>query len=542
MGIFINFTLAPSRISPSGWEKTYEDALKIADKCNLMDKIITERNGVKYAFSRKTAERDVFGKGLGICVVGTTESGYDMEDFSLYRSLDYYWKAIGDKEDNGADILFYDALHGEPEDAAIPCPSPVRNLWGGKTQGSPGHIPLLAIACLFADRFPDAVTVSGDITAGQCNTAVRLVRETLGLDIQPPVRCRPNALVKRIQAADMTETLKLEVFFRLYLGSLTNEIGEILEQEFGEDAVYGYFRDKIAKDAAHGYGMLSDIRDYLLLGLEFSGLLRLMVSDEQGCKMSLEDALTKLFSYNIHVPMDKKNCETPLPSTAESGDSEGVSSIEGMLGGALFMLLAGRNQNIPVYVPLDKIRASCHPLDENADAIIDRILKEREPDERQENAYGMNEDSAISKLARAAEEEEAGEKYDMEDLPDLRVYAPGDTFEPKFEESLVKCLRHVQTFDGDGSIFAKFSAMDREGRETWFLRQSRYLLLPETTWDHIFSHIMEDGYIHRYVQLFLVDCSKKSGNDVMSPLLCSPELVDLLWEKALAAEKDDVQP
>lgn len=90
MGIFLNFTLAPTRISPSEWEQTYEDALKIADKCDLLDKIIAERNGVRYAFSRKTTERIVYDKGLGFAAYGTLTSGYNMEDFALFRSLDFY--------------------------------------------------------------------------------------------------------------------------------------------------------------------------------------------------------------------------------------------------------------------------------------------------------------------------------------------------------------------------------------------------------------------------------------------------------------------
>ena len=256
MGIFLNFSLAPTRISSSDWEKTYENALIIADKCGLLDKIISERNGVDYAFARKTAERIVYGKGAGICTYGTMDSGYNMEDFALFRSLDYYQKELGEgdgAEDNGDDILFCGWYTGESDDSLIPIPNQAGDIWGGKTQGEPGHIPLLAIACLFADRFPDAVTVGGDITAGQCNAAVRLVRECLGIDIQPPVRCRSDALSKRIHAAAMPEQMQLRAFFKLYLGSLTEKVGEVLREVFGEDALYRYFRAEFVKNQKEGY-------------------------------------------------------------------------------------------------------------------------------------------------------------------------------------------------------------------------------------------------------------------------------------------------
>lgn len=250
MGIFLNFTLAPTRISPTDWEQTYESALKIADKCNLLDKIIEERNGVKYAFSRKTAERIVYDKGLGFVAYGTLTSGYNMEDFAIFRSLDLYRKELSEPEepDNGADVLFKDWYCDDAGDFKIPRPNHAENIWGGKTQGDPAHMVLLAIACLFADCFPEAVTVSGDITAGQCNAAVRLVRECLGIDIQPPVRCRPDALAQRVHSASVPEQKQLDAFFSLYLGSLTGKVGDVLREVFGEEALYQYFRKAMRKN------------------------------------------------------------------------------------------------------------------------------------------------------------------------------------------------------------------------------------------------------------------------------------------------------
>ena len=151
--------------------------------------------------------------------------------------------------------------------------------------------------------------------------------------------------------------------------------------------------------------------------------------------MALEPVISDLFSYNIHVPMEEKNCDSPVPSTAENGDSESVSSIYGLLGGAFLTMFAGRNKNLPVYIPLEEIRAACREIDGNSDELIDRLLREQVPDERQEKVYG--------------------------------------------------------------------------------------------------EHIMEDGYIRQYFLLFLVDCSQKSGSGLLEPLMSSPKLVDILWEKAL---------
>lgn len=539
MGIFLNFTLAPTRISPSEWEQTYEDALKIADKCDLLDKIIAERNGVRYAFSRKTTERIVYDKGLGFAAYGTLTSGYNMEDFALFRSLDFYQNELNKPEDpdNGVDILLENWYSDDVGDFKIPRPNHAENIWGGKTQGDPAHMVLLAIACLFADRFPKAVTVSGDITAGQCNAAVRLVRECLGIDIQPPVRCRPDALSQRIRSAGIPEQHQLDAFFSLYLGSLTGEVGEILSEAFGEEMLYQHFRNKMAKNHEKGYRIDSEIKDYLLLHLDFANLLRMMVSDEEGCQMTLDAALTMLFSYNIHVPRDKKECDTPLPSISENGDSEAVGSVYGLLGRAFFSMIAGRNKNLPVYVPLSNIRAACRPLDKDSDALIDRLLQGQEPDERQEQVYGNGEDSIMNqmrnRIAGDIEREEENSKYDISRLSDCLSFQPGMTIEPSYERNLVGCLRQVREFDANGEGFGRFCGMDREEREKWFMRQNCYALLRETVWNHIFEHIMENGYIHRYFLIFLIDCSYQRSGEVFQALMCNPELTDILWEKSL---------
>lgn len=135
-------------------------------------------------------------------------SGFDMEEFYLFRRKPRCRDT--DKPDNGADILFADWY---PEDLDLPVPTGTQEIWGSKTQGRPGHIPLLAVACLFADRFPEDVTISGDITAGQCWAAVRLANQSLEHPIQTPVTCRAEALAQRLRRLNVPVTKQLAAFF-----------------------------------------------------------------------------------------------------------------------------------------------------------------------------------------------------------------------------------------------------------------------------------------------------------------------------------------
>lgn len=539
MGIFLSFRVAPRRISPAQWEDVYQEALQIVDHCDLMDRIFTERNGSQFVFARKTAERELWDRGLGILVCGTMASGCNMEYFDLFRNLEHNIRSEPE-EDNGADILL-DGLFTEwdSKDPDIPQPSGIYELWGNKTQGKPGHIPLLAIACLFADRFPEAVKVGGDVTAGQCRAAVRLANQCLTRPIQMPVTCRAEALARRLRAVGIPPIKQAETFFHLYLGTLTSEVGTILRGVFSPEVLYQYFRNELIQYKPEDRNFQTALRDYLMLGLEFSDLLNMLVNDPEGSCLSLERTLKEILSRRVHVPFSEKNCIDPMGELdiAVGGDSEAPHEIDALFGRLVFSMAAGRNQNLPAYVPLDAIREASRLLDPGADTLIDRLLAEQPTDERQEKVYGNGSGSLINMFSEKANELQAEHEqqrgYDVGDVEDLFCYHPGCTVYPPLMKELLACFRKVQGFDVEQD-YQDFLALDRAGRETELIRCNRYILIHEGVWEHIFAHIMDDDYIRRYFFLFRVDCSRQNIYDLMEPLLSNPALIDELWEKTAA--------
>lgn len=515
MGTYLYFTISPNRIPQKDWEKTYEKALVIADKCDLLDRCYAEQNGLTYAFAKKTAERDLLGKGLGIRVCGTMHTGYHMEDYHLRRDLGYYREFArenGGKDDDGSDILLEDP---KLRTLGIPQPNHSLELWGGKTDGGPAHLSLLAIACLFADQFPQAVTIGGDITAKQCQMAVQLVEECLGIPIQLPVICRADALGERLRMADLPEQKKIGAFLEIYLGALDEQTGKVLSSIFPENALYQYFRDTFAD--TQNYYFSDVLKQYLLLGYDFPALLKMLVTDPEGPSLSPETALIKILSNNIHIPMDERNS------------------------------LTWRDRNIPAYVPMDIIRAACSAISEDVDALIDGTLKELE--ERREKLLGddlefiiemfMPKKSGTSQVGgsdgkKDTEDSENGNDavhYDVASRADLFFFHPGCTFEPKYEESVLRKLRQVQSFDAERD-FREFLGMSREKRENWFLQQGRYVLFREEVWERIFDHIMDDEHILRYYLMFRVDCSRGNVGEFVEAVMSSVEMFEMLWEKA----------
>lgn len=445
MGIFLHFTVSPGRIPEDQWERVYEEALRIVDRSNLLDRVVLERNGQRYTAGRKTAERDFAGDGPGVHICGTMDSGCDMESFYLFRRKPCCRRTADSEQ--GADIIFEDWY---PEDPDIPAPPDTYTVWSGKTQGRPGHIPLLAIACLFADRFPEAVKISGDITAGQCRAAVRLANQYLERSIHTPVTCRAEDLIRRLRKSGIPVQKQILAFFRLYLDRLTSATGEALKRLFSAEALYQYFRERITQEELESAGFERELRDYLLMNLDLTDLLRMLVQDPSGSKLPLEKVLSKLFACQVHIPLDNKNCLDPLGlDTAVEGDAEEPHEIEALMGRAFFAMCAGRNRNLPVYLPLEKIRDACHQTfsDENTDALIDHLLTELKTDERQEQIYGNSDTSFLSQLQVKAEEHwKSTSAYDLWEPHDLRCWHLGLTIEPELEKNLLGIIKKSRLF------------------------------------------------------------------------------------------------
>lgn len=530
MGVYQSLTVCPDRIPDGQWEEVYEEALRIVERCNFLDRIILKRNGQRYAAARKTAERGLPEEGPGIYICGTMASGADMEEFTLPRRKPRCHSSDG--PDNGVDILFRKQWSDDPE---IPRPTAVRCVWAAKTQGGPGHIPLLAIACLFADRFPEAVMIDGDITAGQCRAAVRLDNQCLDRPVQIPVTCRAEALILRLQGSGIPVRKQLEEFFGLYLGKLTPIVGGVLKKCFPKEELYQYFRELVTREGPEKVTFTSGFRDYLLLDLDLADLLKMLVQDSEGPQLPLEMVLSELFERRVHIPMEDKNSFDPLGlDTALDGDEEEPHDIKAIMGRAFFAMSVGSNRTLPVYVPLERIRDACHQglPSGDTDTLIDRLLKELTTDERHELVYGNN-DTALLNLFRTETETylDSISSYDIREYQDLFCWEPGLTIEPKLKDNLLTLMGSVKKFSPE-QRFQEFLALDRAGRENYFTRSNRRILIYETTWNHIFSRVMDDSYIYRYFLLSRVNCSDSQIHDVMSALLSKPSLIDLLWEQA----------
>lgn len=175
------------------------------------------------------------------------------------------------------------------------------------------------------------------------------------------------------------------------------------------------------------------------------------------------------------------------------------------MGRVFFAMSAGRNRNLPVYLPLDAIRVACHQVFPNTDtdSLIDHLLAKPIEDERQKQTYGAGDTALMNQLEKTAKEHlDRISAYDLTEPTDLRRWHPGLTIEPHLENSLLKIMKQVRAFSVERE-YREFLGLDQSERENYFIRRNRYVLIYETVWEYIFDRIMDNQYIYRFFFCFL---------------------------------------
>lgn len=238
--------------------------------------------------------------------------------------------------------------------------------------------------------------------------------------------------------------------------------------------------ERMTREEAGTARFEAKLRDYLLLRQDLSDLLRMLVRDPSGPQLPLEKVLSLLFGCQVHIPMENKSCVDPLGlDTAVEGDEERPHEIEALMGRVFFAMSAGRNRNLPVYLPLDAIRVACHQVFPNVDTntLIDHLLAEPTEDERQKQIYGSGDTALMNQLEKTAKEHLARiSAYDLTEPTDLRRWRPGLTIEPHLENSLLKIMKQVKAFSVEWE-YREFLGLDQSERENYFIRRNRYVRL-----------------------------------------------------------------
>ncbi len=329
MIIKVGLSIIPEKINQDLWSATYEDALLLCKKLKLIYVQKIDIDGIEAHLIEQTSScLDECGNEY-FEVSGTLEVGSVMEKHRIYR-----------------DFSFYNTLHKKKNETI--------NIWEENTFGREGHIELLAIACLFCDRFKNVIQVYGNITYGQCLNACKLANQYLQKPIEMPYQCQYEKIYLSFPECSLKSFDYLQ---NQYIGDKTNDyyVGFIMEK-YNIDIIYQWYCKNI--QYYRSYYQWQYIRDWLDSGFGFEQLTKIMVVDKNGPKLTMEEWIKNLIYFQIHIP--SKICGNISnylnPNAVEPyGESQMFQ----------FWLLTAEkcyNQNIRFYLPKEEIISICQSL------------------------------------------------------------------------------------------------------------------------------------------------------------------------------------
>ncbi len=556
MGIVIDLRIIPSRIHPDRWKSVYMETLQLVEAYEFMDRVVGERNGLQYDYAERTKNRkNLFGTGAeGWHSVGDMQTGCNTDDFALLGNIQAYQPKEA-QTDKGEDILL-DEFYGLEMSGG---PAGSINIWGGSTNGQDSHIYLLAVACLIVDRLPEAAMVSGSISAGQCQRAVRWANRHLSTPVHlPDTGCREK-LLRRLRKSSLSAEQVLEAFYGLTIEAKDKGMGDFLRKELKEEEYRDYYQKRLGMYHIGQRGFVTTMKEYLEMGFAFRGLCEMAVNAPEGSGVYPEEFLRRVMESKLHIKDKVTGDFTRFAASVP--ESEEVEDIGGIIEKTLGLLCGAENRNVNAYYPLEKIRADCQEVfgDRcNVDETIDRLLAaDGEDSDRKmlqrlfyDNVDSFFRQDMLSQKKKAIPgnlPEGSGcdnadkcahihkEKYHMNAYRDLKNFFVGCTIRPELDKDLTKNFQMIRYFAE--AEFEEFRAWDRTKRENFFINNNKFLLLSKEVWDRIFDRVMDDAYIIRFYGIFNVNCYQSGGYNFCKNILTNLQALDYYWDKAAGKNK-----
>jgi hypothetical protein len=194
MGIHLSLHVMPGSVQPERWRQIYDEVLGLlaGHPSRLLGIDWREVGGVRLAVHTTSIERTKAASGAReLCVVGDLTSKRTAESFVLPRELAECLRCQTEAP-GGPDVLL--CLPDVCDDDG-PC---APDLFGGKTQGRPFHIPLLAAAMVVESGLPGTAAVGGDVGLEDAREARTWAEAVLGREVELPVRLDAPRLLRRL--------------------------------------------------------------------------------------------------------------------------------------------------------------------------------------------------------------------------------------------------------------------------------------------------------------------------------------------------------
>lgn len=386
-------------------------------------------------------------------------------------------------------------------------------LWGGKTQGEPYHMHLLAIACLLEARLGEKAFVYGNITHGQCQCAVELANRYLDRPIAVPACCDAKRFRERVSKLPLPENEQLVLFTSLYLGAKDAAFGAFVRNAFSADACDSYWRGRFSSFQVDNLGFGEALKEYLLWGFDLTPLCGMI---DRSCQdtFAYERFVERVMEAKLHIR--DKDTTDPMEIDPDAPQPYGLGSLfaETLLAGA-------KNRAVDRYIPLEEIRAALREGLRgccDTDCVIDDWLARRVTKLTPSKQLA----ETIAEFERQCSEEH--ETYDVTDYDELDGYKSGDAMPDWLRRNIDKYFRFYHGLIKEAR-FAELMAATPKERCAYLAEKNSMLLLRDTDWEKIFDEVnaRADAF-RRYYPMVRADCSRQQAYFLVRALVLNDDL------------------
>jgi len=340
MGVYLRLTIIPSRITSAEWLDIYEDSLA------LLHGYPGETMGIKYE-EINSAERRVYSRTIEHDVddpeqrhwhvVGDFHSKQTGESFTFYSDLDNYRKIgkhsrnrKGEAEDIIVDIVEHKGNH--------------RDVFSSKTQGHPYHIPLLAVAMLVEDRFPEYAHASGDIDIYQARKAQQFARPILEREIALPICVDAPRLFERM-CRNYEGREAIEYFDQIFRGDQVDKF-KALYQLIERETFIQYFLDELKHYSSPGQlGAIDLSMVWLTVTKDLKTLCELACLNDKGPGFDPIKFSEALAATWLSIEQPLRNVMKPFRKS--KGD---VDTVATLFGSVIFDMGGLKGRNMKFYM------------------------------------------------------------------------------------------------------------------------------------------------------------------------------------------------
>ncbi len=371
MGIYIKLLVNFNGVDPGKWEEAYLESLTLLEKfpAPLMRLRLEVIDGHKRYVYSSSIRSGVDANYERWRIYGDMTSYQRGEEFSLYRRVSSYGDDYKDALDK--DVLWADEEHMDNGDECG------RDIFGGKTQGYPYHLAVLAVGLLFENRFPGNIFVFGDIERGQVDHTLEWMNTVLDKETPAtPVCFDAERLWERLHALYSDEGLALRRYKHLFRGSAEEELKALLAL-CDSSIVMKDFKEGLNRySRLSQFGAKDLISKWLGATGDLRGLIELVrdLEDEEGKKkFKMEMLLEELCGSFVTFDFKERDALRVF-----SRSTEGLTTAKESIFG-VFAMMKGAPKAMNFYMNAEELLELFCSFEEDKRESFEAIIKDGNP-------------------------------------------------------------------------------------------------------------------------------------------------------------------